>query len=110
MIAILSWTFDVSSPLLWVAAAIGLSCMFLALRFGHRILFQSARSGVGPTEGSDDSSDHDPYVDGSTTERRAAFRRKGNPVEVSISDEHYRIAPASGYILDRSVGGLCVQA
>jgi hypothetical protein len=52
--------------------------------------------------------EHDPFVQGSASEQRGAFRRGGNSIEVQISDalQDGRVHP--GWILDRSVGGLCL--
>jgi hypothetical protein len=50
----------------------------------------------------------DPFVFGSATENRKAFRRQGNPVEVSIVNQQYKDQPFKGYVTDRSVGGLCL--
>jgi hypothetical protein len=49
---------------------------------------------------------HDPFVQGSAGEQRAAPRRKGNPVAVLLGDAEGKIEPIPGTVLDRSVGGL----
>jgi hypothetical protein len=41
-------------------------------------------------------------------ERRASLRRKGNPVSVQVSDVEAMAEPFSGWIVDRSLGGVCV--
>jgi PilZ domain len=51
----------------------------------------------------------DPLVDGSTSEQRLSFRRKGNPVEVQIVDTSTQTPPVMGYVTNRSVGGLCLE-
>jgi hypothetical protein len=54
------------------------------------------------------SVDRDPFVVGSATERRLAVRRSGNSVEVFISDADAKTEPTRGWVVDRSVGGLCL--
>jgi hypothetical protein len=51
----------------------------------------------------------DPFTHGSATEKRASFRRMGNPVKVLVSDEEARARPTEGWVMDRSVGGLCLS-
>jgi hypothetical protein len=36
------------------------------------------------------------------SERRAGFRRVGNPVEVLVSDAEFRAPPVRGWVVDRS--------
>jgi hypothetical protein len=51
---------------------------------------------------------HDPFDHGSTTERRVALRRQGNPIEVLVSDAEATLEPVRGWVRDRSMGGLCL--
>jgi hypothetical protein len=48
----------------------------------------------------------DPFAHGSTRERRKSVRRRGNQVEVMISDSGGKTLPYRGVVLDRSLGGL----
>jgi hypothetical protein len=57
-----------------------------------------------PTAPSDD-----PFVSGSGSEQRQSFRRKGNPVEVVVINQKNQGSPLKGYVVNRSVGGLCLQ-
>jgi hypothetical protein len=50
----------------------------------------------------------DPYLHGSPTEQRRAARRKGGVIHVLLSDQHAKAAPSSGYVVNRSLGGLCL--
>jgi len=52
--------------------------------------------------------EYDPFVQGSASEQRGAFRRGGNPVEILIADTRHNGRPQRGWILDRSMGGLCL--
>jgi hypothetical protein len=53
--------------------------------------------------------DSDPFSQGSTSERRKAPRRRGNPVAVLLADEDAEGEPIEGYVVDRSIGGLGVE-
>jgi hypothetical protein len=51
---------------------------------------------------------YDPFVEGSASEQRMAHRRTGNPVEVWVRLPPDELSQQHGYVLDRSVGGLCL--
>jgi hypothetical protein len=51
----------------------------------------------------------DPFVFGSSQERRSSLRRGGNPVPIFLSDAEARSDPTPGWVVDRSMGGLCVS-
>jgi PilZ domain len=51
----------------------------------------------------------DPFEHGSAAESRKSFRRIGNPVEVQIVDREKEGPPFTGYVINRSVGGVCIQ-
>jgi hypothetical protein len=51
----------------------------------------------------------DPFVQGSVMERRSALRRRGNPVAILISNAEAETPPDRGWVIDRSVGGLCLS-
>lgn len=51
----------------------------------------------------------DPFVHGSASEQRNSFRRQGNPVEVAIINARAPSTQFRGWVLDRSVGGLCLM-
>jgi hypothetical protein len=50
----------------------------------------------------------DPFVGGVFGEKRAALRRQGNPIPVLISDATVTADPYYGWVIDRSMGGLCL--
>lgn len=57
----------------------------------------------------EDPQGSDPFSSGSMYDRRTAPRRKGNPVDVLLSDAKVEVAPVHGVILDRSVTGLALE-
>ena len=51
----------------------------------------------------------DPFTGGGAQERRAAARRGGHPVTVDLVDPDAQMPAQQGWVLDRSVGGLCLK-
>jgi hypothetical protein len=86
-----------------VILAVGLAVCGLALVVGRKL------TGSGRQESQALGEAEAEALDGLTRDRRAAPRRKGNTVEVQIlaggSEE-----PVTAWVLDRSVGGLCLLA
>jgi hypothetical protein len=86
----------------WTVPLIGALACVLAYLLGRRLLVAHPRS----VDDAGNVSDA-PFLQGITRDRRAAPRRKGNVVEVELmigSDEK----PVRGWVLDRSIGGLCL--
>src|SRR5262249_16859672 len=50
----------------------------------------------------------DPFIHGSAAEARAGVRRAGNPVEVRVADAEAVKELGRAWVIDRSVGGLCL--
>jgi hypothetical protein len=90
---LLAWAVDPT----WAIPALGCVVCGLAFVLGRRFLFKAP---LNP------SPDDETFLKGVTTERRATARRKGNAVEVFLSDEVSEPIPA--WVVDRSMGGLCV--
>jgi hypothetical protein len=44
------------------------------------------------------------------SERRTSYRREGTNVEVFISDAEVTTTPVPGWVVDRSLGGVCLRA
>ena len=53
--------------------------------------------------------EYDPFVMGSASNKRNAFRRKGNAVQVLIREPGVKHDPIVGWVLDRSSGGLALM-
>ena len=50
----------------------------------------------------------DPFHQGASLERRNALRRRGNEIAVIISDDPVAQKPARGWVVDRSINGMCL--
>lgn len=51
----------------------------------------------------------DPFVTGSSSEKRTSHRREGNPVEIVLSEKEPKTELLRGWVIDRSLGGLCLR-
>ena len=105
MAAILPLDMLLSDWFFLLAPIVGLSSAGLVL-VGGRLWLRSRRGKapppitvVGP----------DPFEEGSATERRSALRREGRHVRVYITDAAAEGQPMEGWVLDRSVGGVCLS-
>ena len=91
-----------------VFLALSIPFMAMSLIVGRLVLSnRRARPKAGVPRGAEGPS-HDPFEHGSVTERRSTTRRKGNPVEVLITDAEAEAEPWRGWVVDRSMGGLCL--
>ncbi len=91
-----------------VPVAIGIGVSGLALAVGRYCLGRRRQSASQGTDAAVEKS-FDPFVEGSKTERRSSIRRRGNPVAVLIGDARGETELGRGWVLDRSMGGLCLS-
>ncbi len=86
----------------WIVPFIGGCACALAFLLGRRFLVARAASTADPDSPSDLL-----FLQGITRDRRAAPRRRGNVVEVELTD-NANTPPVRGWVVDRSIGGLCL--
>jgi hypothetical protein len=86
----------------WPILTVGLGVSALAFLVGRGVL----RGETPKTEEDEESLENLDLQ--SARDRRSDSRRKGNPVEVDLCDPKGRIDPFSGYVFDRSRGGICL--
>ncbi len=92
----------------WIIPVIGMVSAGLALLVGKAMLGRRRDGLARPVVVKNEAPEKDPFVEGSTTERRSALRRKGNPVEVLLADSEGKKELGRGWVVDRSVGGLAI--
>jgi hypothetical protein len=51
---------------------------------------------------------HDPFDLGSVSEQRQGVRRKGNPIEILVTDAQAEQEPKRGWVVNRAANGLCL--
>ncbi len=96
----------------WVIPAAGLFASLMSLVVGRFVLSnirsRSKAAATGHAGPAAEGATYDPFDHGSVTERRTTARRKGNPIEVLITEGDGETEPYRGWVVDRSMGGLCL--
>jgi hypothetical protein len=87
----------------WAIPLAGLTSAGLTLVMG-RALFRRRRQTAAPDA---NKLCMDPFVHGSANERRTSLRRTGKHIKVLVSNAGTDAPPEQGYIVDRSLGGIC---
>ncbi len=90
----------------WVIPVAGLTATALLFLTGRMLLSRFVGRKAPPPQVEEQQPEHDPFAQGSTTERRSSVRRGGKLVEILISNAEGRTEPINGWVEDRSVGGL----
>ncbi len=94
---------------LWAASIVGILVGGATLLLGQFLVSR----GFGyepPAPAAGRERRHDPFILGSQFEKRTSLRRTGNPVPVVITDPTEPGEEFEGWVMDRSVGGLCVSS
>jgi hypothetical protein len=98
-----------SQAQIWLPLAAGMTvgalCIIAYRAFGKR---PAALAPPPPPPAVKQEPEYDPFVYGSKTEQRKAHRRAGNPVEVLIAPNQSNNPEWRGWVVDRSVCGLCL--
>jgi hypothetical protein len=111
---VLALEFDPAALGEWAVPVIGLVATGLAFAVGFAVLQRRTGravrppAGVQPEPAAGTETNPDPFLQGSRSERRAANRRGGSLVAVSVTDADAKGPPVDGWVSDRSVGGLCL--
>jgi hypothetical protein len=100
--------FDLQS---WYIPLIGMAAMTFALFVG--LAFFTRRRHLprltrGSATDSTEPASPDPFTHGSPSEKRKAYRRGGNPIEIQVTDANQETKPVPGWVINRSTGGIGV--
>jgi len=87
----------------WIALLVGVAFTSLTALVG--LFFLRRRHSAAPPK---NLTPQDPFLEGSPSERRYSARRPGKQIRVYISNENAESPPEEGWIVDRSLGGLCL--
>jgi len=101
--------FGVPVEAIGVGAAVAAVLVFLVLLAGakkKRVKFDEADDPFKPVIPG--GRDYDPFTHGSATDKRRSIRRRGISVRVLVSDEQAKAVPQEGWVLDRSLTGMCL--
>jgi hypothetical protein len=88
----------------WQILVIGVATACLAFAVGVTTLRKRKLKAPAP------AASPNPVLAGGTNERRAALRRGGHPITVDLHDPDELQPSQQGWVLDRSVSGLCLLA
>ncbi len=92
----------------WPVLLIGLGTAGLAFMVGWTTLRRrGATTATAP--GAALAPGADPFLTGPANDRRSSTRRGGHPVTVQLADPDEKASAQSGWVVDRSVGGLCLM-
>jgi hypothetical protein len=114
MPALFALPLDFAHWQLWIAPLIGVTFGGIALFVGGTVLRRRRKPApsaeqTGPAKPAEAAVEQDPFAYGSSKEKRVAVRRTGQPIRVLISDADAIAVPVEGFVVDRSVGGLCLS-
>jgi PilZ domain len=99
--------FDFQNWQEWAAPLAGLVSGLMALFTGQAWLRSRRRPKPPPSEKQGQLAP-DPFVFGSASEKRVALRRTGQPTRVTIYTDAEEDKRYEAWVVDRSVGGLCL--
>src|SRR5271165_445010 len=88
----------------------GLAASGVAFVMSRFFLAGSGKAALKSAPDGKQKPEFDPFVQGSPTEQRNAYRRGGNPVEVLLAKPGQQAQAVHAWVVDRSVGGLCIEA
>jgi hypothetical protein len=107
----LKLSFDFSDWERWAVPAVvflvGAVSAGITLLLG-RLVFRSRGLRLPPPVAGAGHYQRDPFFYGSASEKRGSVRRTGKLIKVLISDAKALNKPMEGWVIDRSMGGLCV--
>jgi hypothetical protein len=102
------FSFDEISPTTWLQLIFGSLTLAVVTLVGYGIyVFSSGREKTGKSKG--EGPPDDPFVHGSKSERRTSLRRRGTEVEVRLRDADGKREVGTAWVVDRSMGGLCLM-
>jgi hypothetical protein len=89
----------------WMVASVGILISALVVLVGFRLL-RLRRSLSSRSSPKEDAPKPEPFYYGSSSEKRAAFRREGRATKVYISDVEKPEELCQGWVVERSLTGL----
>ncbi len=93
----------------WPVLLIGFGTAGLAFVVGWTTLRRRGAATAAAATAVPSKPGGDPFTDGPANDRRSSTRRGGHPVTVQLADPDEKAPAQSGWVVDRSVGGLCLM-
>jgi hypothetical protein len=94
------------APEIVVPTAVGLGAALVVIVTLHFLIRGRPAPVSRPVKEQARQPEYDPFLQGSASEQRKAYRRLGNPVTVLIREPGSPREPRRGHVLDRSTGGV----
>jgi hypothetical protein len=91
----------------WICIGAGLAIAIVIMLVGRVLLSRNREHSRVNLDAALEKAD--PFEQGSTSDRRTAPRRRGNPVAVRLSDSEGQVEPVRAWVVDRSAGGLGLE-
>jgi hypothetical protein len=94
----------------WLPLVIGMGVGLCAISAGKLAFGRKKNPVFKPEERPPEKTvDRDPFTQGSASEQRKSLRRQGNPTAVHVALDGQKDQPQQAWVMDRSMGGLCLQ-
>jgi hypothetical protein len=94
----------------WLPLIIGMGVGFCAITVGKLAVGRKQPSFKVEEKAPENPDDRDPFTEGSASEQRKSHRRQGNPTAVRVALDGQKDQPAEAWVMDRSMGGVCLQS
>lgn len=91
----------------WLPLSIGAGVGFLAILALRVTLLKPVAQ---DSEQAPERKEYDPFTEGSRSDQRRSFRRGGSTVKVYYAFPDRKNHPEEAWVMDRSMGGLCLGA
>lgn len=93
----------------WLPLAIGMGVGFFAIVVMRSVLGRTSTY-TPRAKATPEIKEFDPFVQGSRSDQRRSFRRGGSTVQVYYAFPEQKNHPLEGWVVDRSMGGMCLGA
>lgn len=91
----------------WLPLAIGMGVGFFAVLMLRSTIAKPAAY-VPCDEKKKETRDYDPFMEGSRSDQRRSFRRGGSTIHVYYAFPDKKNQPGEAWVIDRSMGGMCL--
>src|SRR4051812_39247412 len=93
----------------WLPLTIGMCVGFFAIVMLRSVIAKQSAY-VPRAKPTPEIKEFDPFIQGSRSDQRRSFRRGGSTVQVLFAFPEQKDHPQEGWVVDRSMGGMCLGA
>jgi len=91
----------------WLPLVIGMGVGFLTIMVLRSVAFKPGAY-VPRDSQKKEGKDFDPFMEGSRSDQRRSFRRGGSTIQVYFAPPDRKDMPNEAWVVDRSMGGVCL--